>query len=121
MLTSFKPFHVYTLRKSLGSTTRPQRVLLITAPQFADRRQQETLSVLPLSAVNRPVESDIRVKILSPREGGSAELDCTHYCAIDGILPIQKINLIAHSGSEILEEEKREIRRKLGDYLGLSR
>ena len=116
---SFKHLHVYTLRKSLGNLARPQQVLLITNAAVANRHHQRTVSVLPLSAIDRRVETEIRVKVLCRREGGSAELDATHYVAIDGALPMEKRNLILASATEILEVEKREVLRKLGMYLGI--
>lgn len=100
---------------------RPQRVLLVTRTSIANRPQQVTVSVLPLSPTDRKVESEIRVKIHCREERGSAELDCSHFCAIDGMLPMLKSDLILASGTDILDEEKREIGRKLAAYLGFVR
>lgn len=121
LVTSFKHYSIYTLRKSLGPMARPQRVLLITRASIANRPHQLTVSVLPLSSVDRKAESEIRVKIHCRSERGSAELDCNHFCAIDGMLPVLKADLILASGTPILAEEKREIGRKLASYLGFVR
>ena len=115
--TSFRHLHIYTLRASLGNLPRPQLVLLLTNADIANRHHQRTVSVLPLSPIDRRVETDIRVKVCCPRDGGSANLSCNHFVAIDGMLPMQKSNLMLASATEILEVEKREVLAKLGRYL----
>lgn len=118
-ITSFRPFHVYTLRRPLAPNSPIRFALIITHEDFLYRHYQDIVSVLLLSPTPRATESDIRVKICCKGNGGTAHLPADHYVAVDSIFPLEKGNLILASGSEIHEREKEEIKAKVAVWLGL--
>lgn len=103
----------------MGPVARPQRVLLITDSEFLRRAHHDTVTVLPMSPLNRRADSEIRVRIHCRANKGTAVLDCDHWVAIDGLMPMDKGHLIVQSGTEIHELEKKAIRAGLKNYLGL--
>jgi len=117
--TSFKPHHVYSLRKPLSPTSPFKFVLVVTDEEFAYRHRQQTVTVLLLSPTPRDTDSEIRVRIQSKSSGGTAVLPGDHWVAIDSMTFLPKANMFVTSGTEISEVEKGEVRRKMADWLAL--
>lgn len=115
-LTSYRPYHVYTLRQALGPFSH---VILITALDFVNHHAQRVVTVLPLSFRDRAITTDTRVKIRCQGSGGYAQLSGDHFAAIDGVMAMERKYLILSSASEIHPLEEEEIKRKLGAYLGM--
>jgi hypothetical protein len=117
--TSFKPHHVYALRKPLSPNSPFKFVLVVTNEEFAHRHRQQTVTVLLLSPTPRETDSEIRVQIQSKSNGGTATLPGDHWVAVDSLTFMPKANMFVTSGTEISELEKGMVRKKLANWLAL--
>lgn len=121
--TPFKPFHVYELDANhpLGKALPYNFFLCLTLPQeaaFSVRHNIVGLPVLP--GVPRRGAQDLRMPLYAKGQDRS-ELDISGelMVGVDLIQPVPYDALKPHSRGEILEKEKRELRKRLLSFLAL--
>ena len=121
-ITTFKSYHVYTLRRALTPNGRPARVLVITSPSFSNHNDQPALSAIPLSDNPRRRTDRLSVCItgrLPMTQSGGGDVNQTLYANIGGIFPVSKSDFIMASATPIRVVEEHEVKEKMMVYFGL--
>lgn len=114
-----KPFHVYTLRVLLAPNSPVKHVLVLTNPDLANHPRLDFVTALPLTFSDASRESLIRVRLQCVGSGGTARLPADAFTTIDKLFALPKNLLFEQSGTEIAEDEKRMVREKLLNWLGI--
>ena len=110
----FESFHVYELKPGAPD----HFVISITSATYADRREHQFLTVVPLRDFSIRYDHPLLV-IVDPLQNRDVDIPTEKAAYVGAVQSLPQHILFPQSRGEVSERVKQELRRKLSGYLDL--